>query len=140
MGAGTGTSVTRTPPWHAVPNDLFLELVRAGADAGCRDLAFQAWSYTATHRTDGLLASAEVRQFYSWNKRREALLVDKGFWRRGQDGFVVVGYLDGDLNHTKAEIEARAEKARLRQSTYVSRQKAKNGDKHGSSGDASNDV
>lgn len=105
-------------PWHAVPNDLFLEMVRAGADAACRDLNFQAWSYTATHRTDGWLTTAEVRQFYGWTKGRDALLVAKGFWRRVEGGVEVVGYLDNGLNSTRAEIEVKAVMARSRQAAF----------------------
>jgi len=108
------------PPWFAIPIDLHGRMVRAGLDAPTRDLCINAWSYVALHRTDGRLAGAEADHLIGSTPGRRSALVEAGFWRRVErGGYEVVGYLDGGLNRTSAEIEKRRAGGRVRQSKYL---------------------
>jgi hypothetical protein len=108
------------PPWLAVPIDLHVRMVRAGLDAPTRDLCFGAWCYVALHRTDGRLARAEADHLIGSTPGRRSDLVRAGFWRTAEGrGYEVVGYLDGGLNRTSAEIERLRAGGRARQSRYT---------------------
>lgn len=108
------------PPWLAIPIDLHVRMVRAGLDAPTRDLGFAAWSYVALHRTDGRLAGAEANHLIGSTPGRRSALVEAGFWRKVErGGYEVVGYLDGGLNRTSAEIEMLRAGGRARQSRHM---------------------
>ena len=113
------------PPWLAVPIDLHVRMVRADLDPATRDLCIAAWAYVALHRTDGRLAGAEADHLIGSTSGRRSALVEAGFWRRVErGGYEVVGYLDGGLNRTSAEIEERRAGGRVRQSKYIKKQSA----------------
>lgn len=108
---------------YAMIDDRFDEhpkYVEADWDLEHYGLQACALTYCNRHQTDGKVPSRAVQRFGKGNAKRNqklaAALVERGFWRRIDGGYEVVGFLDH--NPSKAEVEAKRAAAKARKDAW----------------------